>query len=112
MVVDHSPVPLEEQREKTPEHLHFVFNLDEHNRREIVHSLHVTNLVIVASIGFEDIEKLIVASLIVSRKQLCVWKRSVNVLLNQVLLTRIVHVEQLLIQTLIVGILVLVIVTE
>lgn len=66
MVVDHSPVPLEEQREKTPEHLHFVFNLDEHNRRQIVHSLHVTNLVVVASIGFEDIEKLIMASLIVS----------------------------------------------
>ena len=68
--------------------------LHEKECTNVVHALNVAHLVVIAAVGFEKVEKLVLTSIKVLSKQILLRKCSKNILANQICVVVIVHFEK------------------
>ena len=68
--------------------------LHEKERPYVIHTLNVPHLVVIAAVGFEEVEKFVLPSIKVLSKQLLIRKCSKNILANKISVVVIVHFEK------------------
>ena len=83
---------------EAPEDLLFVWDVEQEEAGQVVHPLHITDLVIVIGVGLEHVIKFIVATLVVFPPQLQVRHRPVHILLDLLLCSLVVKLYQLLVE--------------
>ncbi len=69
-------------------------HLHEKERRDVIHSLNVPHLVVIAAVGFEEVEKFVLPRIKVLSKQILLRKCSKYILANQIGVVVIVHFEK------------------
>ena len=85
-----TPVTLLHQAEKCPEDLFFVLDVKQKYADDVVHALHIVNLVIIVAVCLEHIIQLVVTSLMVLSPQVQICHRPGNIFFDLALSDRIV----------------------
>ena len=70
-------------------------HLHEKERPDVIHALNIAHLVVIAAVGFEEVEEFVMPSFKVLSKQILIRKCSKNILANQICVIVIVHFEKI-----------------